>query len=173
MSKKISDYEISEDAFDLKNFLDGIVQRVRDVYTLYNVPLPARQYWTFGDPAYDCEQMVVSFVNLYLGPPGDEANTPQRCTQPRTAVVRISVVREMATQNQGSRSVAIPTPEAIQDASNWQALDAWILIQSSKQFDFWDPEYGVPGLGLIATVTAGTAAGGFNDVSMTLTMAVP
>lgn len=172
MGRKVGDFEISEDAFALKDFLDALLQKVRDVYDLYNVPLPARQYWTFGEPAFDCEQVVVSFINLYLGPPGDEAATPRHCNQPRTAVVRISVVRQTATQSNTSRS-PVPSAQSIQEASNWQAVDAWVLVESNKLFDQWDEDMGMPGLGVISTITAGTAAGGYQDVSMTLTMAVP
>lgn len=167
MASKVENYPIAEEAFNLKTFLDKIVEKVRDVYNMYNVPLPDRQYWTFGDAAFDCEQMVVSFVNLYLGPPGDEASQPQRCSAPRTAVVTINVVRKTATPVNGK----LPSATSLQDAADWQAIDAWILIESNQLFDQWDDF--IQGPGVIATVTAGTASGGFQNVSMQLTMAVP
>jgi len=161
------DGSIVEDAFNLSNFMDGVLDRVRQVYASYNVPLPARQYWTFGEPAYDCEQVVVSFINLYLGPPGDEANRPVKCNQPRTAVVRISVVRQTVVQ-QGTKA---PKAQDIEDSARWQALDAWILIESNQLFDNWDEFANGPGV--IATITAGTASGGYQEVSMQLTITVP
>jgi len=46
------------------------------------------------------------------------------------------------------------------------AVDAWTLLDASCLCDEW-------GLGVIATVTAGEAQGGFQGVNMTLTVAVP
>jgi hypothetical protein len=43
-------------------------------------------------------------------------------------------------------------------------------MSSMKSFDMWD---GIFGLGIMATVEAGDIEGGFQLVSMELTMAVP
>ena len=90
-------YDVSSvdpDALSLKNMMDQVLEKVTSVFTSYGVPLPVRCYWTMGDPAIDCEQLVVSFVQVYLGMPGDQAATPQRCHMPRTAVLTISIARE-------------------------------------------------------------------------------
>ena len=63
---------MSTDALHLKNMLDGIMSRVEAVYQSYNVPLPNRRYWMMGQPAVDCEQVVVSFMQMYLGSPSAE-----------------------------------------------------------------------------------------------------
>lgn len=148
--------------------LDRALEKVEAVFQSYDVPLPDRRYWTIGTPAIDCEQLVVSFVQAYLGTPGDEASTPQRCHQPRSAVLSISIAREIPTVGQGGRA---PSGQTIEQASYISAVDAWVLLESVNQFDQWD-EVG-SGMGVIATVEGTTPAGGFQVTSMQLTMVVP
>lgn len=164
-------YDISDidpDALNLKNMMDKILEKISSVFTSYNVPVPSRQYWTLGSPAIDCEQLVVSFVQLYLGMPGDQASTPQRCHMPRTAVLTISVAREIPVVGQNGRP---PSGEKIEQGSYLSAVDAWVLMESMKQFDPWDE--GIPGMGVIATVDAPTSEGGFQVVNMQLSVVVP
>lgn len=159
---------VTEEATDLRDMLDGVLDRLESVFQSYNVNLPARKYWTMGQPAIDCEQVVVSFIQMYLGAPGDEASTPQRCTVPRSAVLSISIAREVPTVGQNGRP---PSPEKIQAASEMSAIDAWVLMQSVREFDMWDDSgYGA---GVIATVDVTPPEGGFQSVNMQLTLAVP
>lgn len=159
---------VASEALNLKLMLDRALEKVETVFQSYNVPLPERRYWTIGAPAIDCEQLVVSFVQAYLGTPGDEASTPQRCHMPRSAVISISVAREIPTVGQGGRA---PTGTTIEQASYISAVDAWVLLDSLDQFDQWD-ELG-SGMGVIATVEGTTPAGGFQVTTMQLTMVVP
>lgn len=159
---------VSSEALNLKLMLDRALEKVESVFQSYNVPLPERRYWTIGAPAIDCEQLVVSFVQGYLGTPGDEASTPQRCHQPRSAVISISIAREIPTVGQGGRA---PSGTTIEQSSYISAVDAWVLLESINQFDQWD-EIG-SGMGVIATVEGTTPAGGFQVTSMQLTMVVP
>lgn len=159
---------VNEEALNLKNMMDTVLERVQATFQSYNVPLPERQYWTMGTPAVDCEQLVVAFIQTYLGLPGDEAATPQRCNMPRTAVLNISIAREVPTVGQGGRP---PTGTKIEEASYISAVDTWVLMESMKQFDPWD-ETG-PGMGVIATVEATAPAGGFTVVSMQISMVIP
>lgn len=159
---------VDTEALNLKLMLDRALEKVEAVFQSYNVPLPERRYWTIGSPAIDCEQLVVSFVQAYLGTPGDEASTPQRCQQPRSAVISISVAREVPTVGQGGRP---PSGQTIEQASYISAVDAWVLLESLNQFDQWD-EVG-SGMGVIATVEGTTPAGGFQVTTMQLTMVVP
>ena len=159
---------VLEDATNLRDMMDGILERVETVFQSYNVELPARRYWAIGQPAIDCEQLVVSFLQMYLGAPGDEATTPQRCHVPRSAVVTISIARAVPIVTAGGRP---PSPEKIQQASATSAIDAWVLMDAVKLFDMWDGSgYG---LGVIATVEITAPEGGFQSVTMNLTLAVP
>ena len=160
--------DAQEDAFPLKNMMDGLLERVESVFQSYNVTLPSRRYWIMGTPALDCEQVVVSFIQMYLGPPGDEASTPQRCTVPRSAVVSISISRQVPVVGQNGRP---PAADKIEEASYISAIDAWVLMESVREFDMWDDSgYG---LGVIATVESSGPEGGLQTVSMQLTLAVP
>lgn len=164
----LDNYDINEDAYSVRNMLDGVLERIIAVYEAYGVPLPTRRYWTMGQPAVDCEQLVVSFVQIYLGPPGDEANVPQRCNQPRTAVMTVTVSRQIPVVGQSGRA---PTADRIQAGSEISAIDAWVLMSSINLLDQW--EEGGYGPGVIATLNAPDATGGYQDLTMQLTMAVP
>lgn len=159
---------VLEDATNLRDMMDGILERVEAVFQSYNVELPQRRYWTIGQPAIDCEQVVVSFIQMYLGAPGDEATTPQRCNMPRSAVVTISIARAVPIVGPNGRP---PSPEKIQQAASVSTIDAWVLMDAVRLFDQWDGSgYGA---GVIATVDITPPEGGFQTVNMNLTLAVP
>jgi hypothetical protein len=160
--------DVSEDALSLKNMMDGILSRIETVFQTYNVPLPSRRYWTMGEVAVDCEQVVVNFLQMYLGTPGDEQSAPQRCHVPRTATVIISISRPVATVGQNGRP---PSGDKITESSYSSAIDAWVLMECIKEFDMWD-DTGY-GLGVIATMDSSGPEGGFQTVNMQLTLAVP
>lgn len=160
---------VDSDAAHLANMLQEVLNRVINVYNSYSMPLPSRRYYAFGVPVVDCEQVVVSLIQMYVGSPGDEATEPRRCNDPRSAVLNISISRSVPiSQPNGSA----PNADDIQDANQVMAYDAWILMESVKQFDVWD-QGGYPGLGVIATVNAEQPEGGFATTQMTITLAVP
>jgi hypothetical protein len=165
----INTLDLDESALDLVALMNGLLSRVVALYESYSVPVPKRRYWTMTTPAIDCEQLVVSFTQMYLGAPGDEASSPQRCNQPRSAVLEIMVTRPAPIIGQTGQ---VPDASKIQKASEITAVDAWILMHSLNLLDQWDDE-GVYGPGVIATVTAGEISGGFQSVAMQITMAVP
>ena len=165
---EIDNSGVLEDATNLRDMMDGILERVESVFQSYNVELPQRRYWTIGQPAIDCEQVVLSFIQMYLGAPGDEATTPQRCNVPRSAVVTISIARAVPIVGVNGRP---PSPDKIQQAASVSAIDAWVLMDAVRLFDQWDGSgYGV---GVIATVDITPPEGGFQTVNMNLTLAVP
>lgn len=168
MATQIDITGVSEDALNLKNMMDGVLERVQNIYQSYNVPLPSRQYWTVGQPAIDCEQLAIHLVQLYLGSPGAQANEPQRCNVPRSATLNVSVSREIAVVGQNGRP---PSPEKIEQTSASSAIDAWVLMDSVKLLDMWD-ETGY-GAGVIAAIEVGPPEGGFQTVVLQVTMAVP
>jgi hypothetical protein len=121
-----------------------------------------------GDPAIDCEQLVVSFVQMYLGTPGAQVGEPQRCHVPRSATLNISISRATPVVGPSGRP---PSSEKIQIASETLAYDAWVLMESINLLDQWD-ETGY-GIGVIATLEVGSPEGGFQTTTLTVTMAVP
>lgn len=168
MSTPIDLSGVAEDATNLRDMMEGVLERVESVFQSYNVELPQRKYWAMAQPAVDCEQLVVFFQQLYLGPPGAQVGEPQRCHVPRSATLTISIARATPIVGQNGRP---PAPEKIQAASEILAYDAWILMQSINELDQWDDTgYGV---GVIATLEVNPPEGGFQTTNMVLTMAVP
>lgn len=159
---------VSEDSLNLKNMMEGVLEKVQTVFQSYNVELPSRCYWTMGQPAVDCEQLVVAFVQMYLGAPGAQIGEPQRCNVPRSATINISISRTTPIVSSNGRP---PAPDKIELASSVQAIDSWILMQSLNSLDQWD-ETGY-GVGVIGTLEAGSPEGGFQTTTLTVTMAVP
>lgn len=159
---------VLESATNLRDMMNGVLERVEAVFQSYNVGLPKRCYWTMGQPAIDCEQLVVSFVQMYLGPPGAQVGDPQRCHVPRSATLNIQIARQTPIVGQNGRP---PSPASIQTASETLAFDSWVLMESINQLDQWDDAgYGI---GVIATLESSAPEGGFQTTTMTITMAVP
>ena len=159
---------VSEDAVNLRDMMQGVLERVQSVFQSYNVELPNRKYWTMAQPAVDCEQLVVYFQQMYLGAPGAEVGEPQRCHVPRSASLAVSIARATPIVSQNGRP---PSPAAIESASTSMAIDAWVLMESINQLDQWD-ETGY-GIGVVATLDVSPPEGGFQTTTMLITMAVP
>lgn len=159
---------ITDDAKHIAVFLEKVLDRVVSAYSSYNMPLPSRRYYTFGDPVMDCEQVVVTFIQAYVGAPGDEANIPRRASDPRTATINITVSRKIPVVGVNGRP---PSAEDIQSASEITAYDAYILLDSAAKFDTWE-DTGF-GIGVIATVDVKAPEGGLQTTSLTVTTAIP
>ncbi len=158
---------VSSDAKNLANLLSNVLNQVITSYASYSMPLPDRKYYTMGEPALDCEQLVVSFLQMYVGSPGDEANEPRRANDPRSATLNVIVTRSIPMVGQNGRP---PSAQAIQDAAEIIAYDAYILLDSAVKIDQWDTGYGI---GVIATVESRTAEGGLQSTVLTVTTAIP
>jgi hypothetical protein len=159
---------VSANALNLKNLMDGVLEKTVEVFEEYNVPLPSRQFWTVGEPAIDCEQLVVSFIQTYLGLPGNQASEPQRCQSPRSVVLTISISREIPVVGVNGKA---PTGDKIEEASRIAVVDAWMFMELINKLDQWEP--GEFGLGVIATADSSGFDGGFQTTAMQLTMTVP
>ena len=160
--------EVSEEALNVKNLLQNVLDTVVSIFESYNVPLPNRRYWNTGQVAIDCEQLSVSLVQIYLGAPGDQASMPQKCNMPRSAVMTVLLAREIPVVGVNGRP---PSAEKISEGAEISAVDAWVLMQSINLLDQWEP--GTFGVGTIATVDIPPPEGGFQIVTMQLTMAIP
>ena len=159
---------VSAGALNLKNLMDGVLEKTVEVFEEYNVPIPSRQFWTVGEPAIDCEQLVVSFIQTYLGLPGNQASEPQRCQSPRSVVLTISISREIPVVGVNGKA---PTGDKIEEASRIAVVDAWMFMELINKLDQWEP--GEFGLGVIATADSSGFDGGFQTTAMQLTMVVP
>lgn len=164
---------VSEEVLHLSDMMDNILERTIGAFEQNGVDLPDRRYWQMNQPAADCEQLVVSFMQAYIGPPGDEANEPQRCDGPRTAQIDIQILR--CVPGPGPRGQT-PKPEALQEAARLQAIDAYTLLEIAGSLDTWDDQFvgaGGMGLGVIATVDSGENQGNYQGPTLHLTVAIP
>lgn len=168
MTVEVDYNAIDSDAKNVVILLQGLLARVVAKFASYNVPIPGRQYFTVGQEAVDCEQLVVILSQIYLGPPGDQAAAPQRYHVPRTAVMTVSLSRAIPSVGQNGRP---PTAETIQNASRISAVDAWVLMESVNELDML--QEGGYGLGVIATADIAPPEGGFQTVNMQITMSIP
>jgi hypothetical protein len=168
MVKSLDDYQVDDLSLDIVHLMERALETVVEVYAQHNAPLPSRRYWSMARPAEDCAQAVVSFIQSYVGAPGDQANTPQKCAAvPRSAVLEITVTRDYPIGSNGN-----PVPPAnIMKASGLTAMDASVLLQSASAFDNWGD---IPGqFGVIATVTPRDPSGGLQTTVMNLTVVIP
>lgn len=163
---------ISDDAKGLADLMQKVLDTTVAVFESYSIPIPDRKYFTFGDAAIDCEQIVVSFIQLYIGTPGDEATQPQPCSAPRTAVLRVQIARQYPSLMSNGKA---PTDESLQTYTVLAACDAWALMESVRDFDSWTDDFGRPlgNTGVIATVEGATPEGGYMATNMLLTLMVP
>lgn len=166
---EINKATVSSDAKNLAVFMQAVLDQVISSFASYNMPLPMRRYWTLGAPAVDCEQVVVSLIQMYVGAPGDEATTPRRCSDPRSATINVAVSRKVPTVGQNGNA---PSAERIESFAEISAYDAWIMLDSAAQLDTWEPSGGY-GVGVIATVEVNPPEGGYQTVTLTLTAAIP
>jgi len=165
--RNIAEYAVADTSFNIRDLMASVLQTTIDIYGSAQMPLPAKQFWTMGQPAQDCEQVTVSFVQAYLGTPGDEASTPQRCSTTRTAVLAVSIARCIPIGVNGKPVSA----EKMMEFSEFQAIDAWLLIDNLQQYNTWGDLSQGPGV--IATVDVPEPQGGMQAVNLTLTIAIP
>ena len=164
---------VSSDALSLVNLLNSVLARTVASYTAHNAPVPARQYWMMGTTAVDGEQLCVSFIQAYLGRPGDEAHEPIRGESVRSAVLTIAVSRLVPISSNNGKDA--PPAADMQSAAKISAVDSWILLNLASSLDTWDPDASpnTYGIGVIATLEAPVQEGGYTTVNLTVTMVIP
>ena len=147
--------------------LERTLQAIIDEYERLQVPLPARRYWTTGQPVFDCDQVVVAFIGYAIGAVGSPEGGPVRCQDgvPRTMSLEISIVRPAAMPGSGGQA---PSPASIQKHAEWQAIDAHILLEALPAIDV--DEYGTPGLGVFGQVATPSPEGGYAATVLSLSL---
>lgn len=140
--------------------MNDILNSVVQTFGQANVELPARRYIAAGQTAHDCEQVTVSLSQLYIGPPGDQAQEPQRCEAPRSAVVLVEIVRCIPSMNTRTGEVDVT---ALQAVAETQARDAWMLLEAATNMDVY---------GILGDVTPTDPQGKYQAITLTLTMVV-
>lgn len=159
----ISKYPILPEALYIRDLLQRTLDRTVEIYDSYNVPLPTRRYWCLGQAAEDCAQVTVVFLSATLGLPGAQQQEPMNCTGPKFATIQVNVTRDIPQGPNGNPA----TPEKLQEASNWMAIDAALLIDNLQQYA--TTAFGAPGSAL-ATVTTPAPNGFLQTTTLTLTV---
>ena len=86
-------------------------------------------------------------------------------------VARIAQLAGLVEPYKGTMAGAItPAPADVAVPAAMSAVDAWVMMSSMQSFDMWDGSFG---MGVMATIEAADMEGGFQVVSMELTLAVP
>ncbi len=153
----------STDAKSIVTLGQGLLDAVVSYYGSETITLPERRYLTLGTPANDCEQVVVSWQQAYLGLPGDEASTPQQCDQVKTAVFSVQLCRSMPVVSDSGKSPAAAT---IQTASEQLLIDAYVLMDAVAHYDPY-------GLGVIVTTDVVEVSGGLGCIQVQTVLAIP
>lgn len=167
MPKNIEDLEaVAEGVFALRDRLRHTLEQTVAVYEQLNVPLPKRQYYRINRSSTDCEEVTVSYIQSYLGSPGDQASAPVYCHSPRTAVVEVAVTRNFDIGDGGKTISA----QKLMASSDWPAVDAWILLNNIEQIASEPDDLGRPQV--IATVTTDPPSGGLITTRLQLTYSV-
>lgn len=152
----------AEDLY-LVTFVEHCFNAVVQTFDEHNVALPERRYWTIGAAAADCEQMVVSVLQVFWGNPGIPPTEPVRCNQPRSITLGVQILRDAAVA--GPRSSSGPTAEAIMSKAIAPLVDTEILMEAVGT---WDRT----GIGVVSTFDALDAEGGLQGVVGTVTVSL-
>lgn len=168
MARDLGTYQVAEGVFALRDRLSHTLAQVVAAFERDGIPLPSRQLYTLNRPTVDCEQVAVSYLQGYLGPPGDQGSTPQQCSEPRTVMVEVSISRKWPTVAQGSNQV--PSADSIMKASDWALVDTWELLNNLDAISS-EPD-GYTRSGVIATVNTDRPEGGYITTRLNLTFSV-
>lgn len=160
----VSKYPVDPEALHLNTFLQRLLDTTVGIYEAAGVPLPSRRYWCLGEAAEDCAQMTVVFQNMALGTPGEQQNEPTPCTGPKFATIHINVTRDMVN----SENSTAPAADRIQMASEWMAIDAWLLMDNLSAYDV--TALGTRGGGVLATVNTPKPSGNVQTTTLVLTI---
>lgn len=146
----------------------NILQSVRTVFNEVGHTLPDREYVIVGTPAFDCEQLTVSFASMGSGLPDQDQPRAAACMDPRNATYLIDIVRKLP-QGKGTKSSApiVPSPERITDTAKTQMRDAKLLADAC---DIIMQSQFIPGGSY--SIIVGEASGFYQAVSAEIRLAI-
>jgi hypothetical protein len=144
-----------------KAMVDIVEHYATKTGVLGGVPLPARQYWTIGQTAHDCEQAVLAVQQMFLGTAENPMELTQ-CNGPRGLTFTFEVVRCVpGLTNRGQP----PTADSVEIASVNPVIDMEIMLDLAKYFDPYL-------IGVVVNVDPITASGGFHGAIATYSVSL-
>lgn len=164
--------EIPSDNYTEFGDLHATLFRIKDAvvarYTNAGIDLPPRHFAAMGDVsssvANDCEQLVVNFVQAYLGLPGQPDIQPRGCPLMMSADFIVQVTRCVPGPKVTNRGSTPPTPEAIEASTLQQAIDAQLLLQTAYEIS--------SAQGVSATVTVSGSDGKMQSVMLNVSVSL-
>lgn len=153
--------------------MNRILTQINNTYSTFGVELPTKQFFDLGgqgETPHDCEQVSVSFEQMYNGAVGNPDQTPTGCYAPRTATFVIEVVRCTPTLKRPTgRGGALipPSVEELSEAVEIQTNDAWLLMDAGLTMA---EEFSLAG-GL-ADVLVSPESGGYQAVILNLVLSL-
>jgi hypothetical protein len=144
----------------MRRVLDEIVAVFEDA----GATLPERRYIAVGPQAHDCAQVTVSFMQMYLGLPGQQQETLQRCDVPRSVVLSIQIARPIPAP---AARASTPRAADISTMTETQTRDAWLLMDAAL-----GPIHAF-GFGALADVGMTPPQGGYQAIVLNLITTVP
>lgn len=101
-----------------------VLNSVVDRFTNEGIDLPERQYVTGGQVAIDCEQLVVEVMRVFTGLPGAEVVRPVDCAVPRSAEIRIWLIRCVPVVKDSGDA---PSAGELDTSGKKLLTDGWVL----------------------------------------------
>lgn len=162
---------------DIFTTAELVLQSLNEVYLAHEgsvSPLPTRQLIASGAPGsqpHDCEQVSISFGQVYTGAPGNPSEGPVMChNAPLSAVYHVEVVRSTLPGSSGPRArgkqgTSALTPEEEAEISRVQMQDARMLLYAGMRV-------GDDYLGSVADVGVGPESGGYQAVTLTVILGI-
>lgn len=151
----------------LANFADYVLDTVVSVFVSAGVDLPDRRFATVGEPVHDCEELVLRFMGLENGAPGNTGEAAS-CNAPITSTFEVHLVRCFPTPT--GRGMTPPTADALTINALGLMNDSWLLMQAANAMNS-DTLYST--FGFVSSVIVGEPQGGFVGVVLTVEAAVP
>lgn len=148
--------------FVVPPFCEKAMQDIIEHYTIkIGVPLPERRYWTIGQTAHDCEQMVLCVQQMFLGTAEQPLELTQ-CNGPRGLTFTVEVIRCVPGLDNRGRP---PEGQAIEVASVNPVIDMEIMLDLAAYFDPYS-------LGVVVNVDPISADGGVHGAIATYTVSL-
>lgn len=148
----------------IATFMQSMMDTIVEKYAAEGVELPERQYLAVGEVVLDTEQLTVSFIQMYLGPPGHQPDAVSRCHDPRSAVFQVQLTRCVPSPTTRTSG---PTAQAMTDHTWEKTADAWLLMDGVLE------AYRDDFLGVMVDVSVSPAQGGFQSVILNVTSGIP
>lgn len=162
--------EVYDPKSSIGNVLESVLNTIVSVFEQANVSLPERRYiyaGERGETAHDCEQLTVSFSQVYSGVPGAQEPVVSRCDMPRSVTIYVELVRCIPDKLVGrGQTRRAPSVEDMTMHAKVQGIDAWLLMDAGLIA-------GEEFLGAVTVAAPGPPSGGYQAVVLELTIGIP